>query len=90
MAVLSYHSLEDRVVKRYFTDEARGCVCPPDFPVCRCGAEARVRILTRKPMKPPAAEVENNPRASAAKLRAIERIVADINALPDEEERRSA
>ena len=84
MAVLSYHSLEDRAVKRFFTDEARGCVCPPDFPVCRCGAEARVRILTRKPIKSPEAEVEANPRASAAKLRAIERLVADINALPDD------
>ena len=89
VCALTYHSLEDRSVKRFFQAEAKGCVCPPDFPVCRCGAEARIRILTRKPIRPPAAEVERNPRASAAKLRAAERILADIAAL-DAEERKSA
>jgi len=72
--VISYHSLEDRAVKRGFAAEARGCVCPPDFPVCRCDAEARARILTRKPVRPSEAEVAANPRASAAKLRAVERL----------------
>ena len=89
VCALTYHSLEDRSVKRFFQAEAKGCVCPPDFPICRCGAEARIRILTRKPIRPPAAEVERNPRASAAKLRAAERILADIAALTDEE-RKSA
>ena len=74
IVVVSYHSLEDRVVKRVFVDEANGCVCPPDFPECRCGAEARVRILTRRPVRPGASETADNPRASAAKLRAAERV----------------
>jgi 16S rRNA (cytosine1402-N4)-methyltransferase len=72
--VLSYHSLEDRIVKTTFNEAARGCVCPPDFPVCQCGAEARVRVLTRKPVRPGPEEIEANPRASAAKLRAIEKL----------------
>ena len=74
IVVVAYHSLEDRIVKRFFVDQASGCVCPPSFPVCNCGAEARVRILTRRPIKPGADEVERNPRASAAKLRAAERV----------------
>ena len=74
VAVLTYHSLEDRLVKRYFADEVGGCTCPPDFPVCTCGAEARIRILTRKPVRPRPTEIEDNPRASAAKLRAAERV----------------
>lgn len=77
VAVLSYHSLEDRMVKNTFNEESRGCVCPPDFPVCACGAEARIRVLTRKPIRPPAEEVEGNPRSSAAKLRAAERLAAE-------------
>jgi 16S rRNA (cytosine1402-N4)-methyltransferase len=79
VAVLSYHSLEDRMVKNTFNDEAQGCVCPPDFPVCSCGAEARIRVLTRKPIRPPAEEVEGNPRSSAAKLRAAERLATTTN-----------
>lgn len=75
VVVLSYHSLEDRMVKNMFNAESRGCVCPPDFPVCVCGAEARIRVLTRRPIRPPAEEVEANPRSSAAKLRAAERLV---------------
>ena len=74
VVVLSYHSLEDRIVKTKFNEESKGCICPPDFPVCRCGAEARLRVLTRKPIRPPAGEIESNPRASAAKLRAAERL----------------
>jgi 16S rRNA (cytosine1402-N4)-methyltransferase len=74
VAVLSYHSLEDRLVKNAFNDEAQGCVCPPDFPVCTCGAEARIRVLTKRPIRPDADEVESNPRSSAAKLRAAERL----------------
>ena len=74
LAVISYHSLEDRAVKRFFLDEARDCVCPPALPVCSCDAEARIRILTRKPVKPKDAEIEHNPRAKSAKLRVAERL----------------
>ncbi|MGH2694034.1 MAG: 16S rRNA (cytosine(1402)-N(4))-methyltransferase RsmH [Actinomycetota bacterium] len=74
VAVLSYHSLEDRIVKNAFASEVGKCTCPPDFPVCTCGAEARIRVLTRRPVRPPRAEIESNPRASAAKLRAAERL----------------
>ena len=72
--VLTYHSLEDRIVKRFFADEARGCTCPPDFPICTCGASARLRVLTRRPVRPSAEETARNPRSSAAKLRAAERL----------------
>jgi 16S rRNA (cytosine1402-N4)-methyltransferase len=72
--VISYHSLEDRVVKRTFAEQASGCVCPPDLPMCACGAEATVRILTSKPEQADADEVARNPRAKAAKLRAVERV----------------
>jgi 16S rRNA (cytosine1402-N4)-methyltransferase len=85
--VISYHSLEDRVVKRYFVDQARGCTCPPEFPVCVCGKKERVRLLTRRPIRPSVEEIEMNPRAEAAKLRAVE--IVDPMQL-DEEERRSA
>ena len=74
VAVLSYHSLEDRLVKTAFNEGAKGCVCPPDFPICACGAEARLRVLTRRPIRPGTEEIESNPRSSAAKLRAAERL----------------
>ena len=74
IAVLAYHSLEDRIVKRHFAEEARGCVCPPDFPVCTCGASAKIRILTRKPARPGEQEQIDNPRSSAARLRAAEKL----------------
>lgn len=74
IAVIAYHSLEDRRVKQEFQDRARGCVCPPDLPVCSCGREAELRILTRRPVRPSAEEVADNPRAKAAKLRAAERL----------------
>lgn len=80
--VISYHSLEDRIVKRFFNDVAGNCTCPPDFPVCTCGARAQVRILTRKPVRPSSAEVTANPRSSAAKLRAVERISAEAAPAP--------
>jgi 16S rRNA (cytosine1402-N4)-methyltransferase len=70
LAVISFHSLEDRIVKRFLRDRARGCTCPPEFPVCVCGQEPELRILTPKPVRPSAAEVEVNPRASSARLRA--------------------
>jgi 16S rRNA (cytosine1402-N4)-methyltransferase len=73
LAVISYHSLEDRIVKRHFRDEAEGCTCPPDFPVCRCEAQVRVRVLTPKPIRPPEEEISSNARARSAKLRVAEK-----------------
>jgi 16S rRNA (cytosine1402-N4)-methyltransferase len=70
LAVISFHSLEDRIVKRFLAERAKGCTCPPDFPVCVCGKEPEVRILTRKPVRPSARELDLNPRASSARLRA--------------------
>ena len=80
LAVLTYHSLEDRLVKRHFADLVGSCTCPPDFPVCTCGAEARIRILTRKPVRPGPTEIAENPRASAAKLRVAERVATSEEA----------
>lgn len=74
IAVISYHSLEDRIAKTTFNDLARGCVCPPDLPVCTCGHEPVLRILTRKAIVPSAEEIETNPRARSAKLRVAEKI----------------
>jgi 16S rRNA (cytosine1402-N4)-methyltransferase len=87
LVVISYHSLEDRITKRFMVDEARGCVCPPDLPVCRCGAEARLRVLTRRPLVASEYERERNPRSSAAKLRAAVRIGAQEMLVPEEERR---
>jgi 16S rRNA (cytosine1402-N4)-methyltransferase len=70
---LSYHSLEDRCVKRAFVDAARGCICPPGLPVCACGRVPLVEQLVRKVERPTAAEIAANPRASAARLRAVRR-----------------
>jgi 16S rRNA (cytosine1402-N4)-methyltransferase len=84
IVVLSYHSLEDRTVKRFLAEEARGCVCPPDLPICRCDAQARVRVLTRRPITPSPEEAARNPRASAAKLRAGERVTPEEQPLPQE------
>ena len=69
LAVISFHSLEDRIVKRFFRDRARGCTCPPELPVCVCGKQPEARILTPKPVRPSASEVDHNPRASSARLR---------------------
>jgi 16S rRNA (cytosine1402-N4)-methyltransferase len=70
VAVISFHSLEDRIVKRFFQKLERGCVCPPDFPVCVCGREPELRRLNRKAIRPSAEEVALNPRAASARLRA--------------------
>jgi 16S rRNA (cytosine1402-N4)-methyltransferase len=74
LAVISFHSLEDRIVKRFMRDQARGCVCPPDFPICVCGHEPVLRELTRKAVRPGAAELATNPRASSARLRAAVKV----------------
>jgi 16S rRNA (cytosine1402-N4)-methyltransferase len=73
LAVISFHSLEDRIVKRFVREQERGCVCPPDFPICVCGREPVLRSLTRKPVRPSAREVADNPRAASARLRAAVR-----------------
>jgi 16S rRNA (cytosine1402-N4)-methyltransferase len=69
IAVIAFHSLEDRIVKRFFRELARGCTCPPEFPICNCGNEPVLRELTRRPVRPSGREVEANPRAASAKLR---------------------
>ena len=74
IAVISFHSLEDRIVKHTFREEARGCTCPPDFPVCVCGQEPELRILTPRPIRPSAHEAAMNPRAASARLRAAEKV----------------
>jgi 16S rRNA (cytosine1402-N4)-methyltransferase len=73
LAVISFHSLEDRIVKRFLRDRARGCTCPPELPVCVCGKQPEARILTPKPVRPSAGEVDRNPRAGSARLRAAVR-----------------
>ena len=70
LAVISFHSLEDRIVKRFFQGQARGCTCPPDLPVCVCGKEPSLRLAVRKAVRPSPAETAENPRASSARLRA--------------------
>jgi len=76
LVVLSYHSLEDRIVKRFFQAERRGCTCPPEVPVCVCGRSPRLRLVTPKGIVPAAAEIAANPRARSARLRAAERLAA--------------
>ena len=73
LAVITFHSLEDRIVKNTLRDLARGCTCPPEFPVCVCGNKPKVRLVTRKPIVADAAELEDNPRARSAKLRVAEK-----------------
>ena len=70
LAVISFHSLEDRIVKRFLRAQERGCTCPPDFPVCVCGHEPVLRAQSRRPIRPSAQEVALNPRAASARLRA--------------------
>ena len=72
--VISFHSLEDRIVKNFFKTEEKGCVCPPKIPVCSCGHKQRLKIITRKPIIPAVEEVRRNSRASSAKLRVAERV----------------
>jgi 16S rRNA (cytosine1402-N4)-methyltransferase len=74
LAAISFHSLEDRRVKRFLAERARGCICPPDFPVCVCGREPEADLLTPKAVAATPGEVADNPRASSARLRAARRI----------------
>jgi 16S rRNA (cytosine1402-N4)-methyltransferase len=74
LAVISFHSLEDRLVKRFLQERAKGCTCPPEFPVCVCGKNPELRLLTRKAVRPSAHELDLNPRAGSARLRAAEAV----------------
>jgi len=74
LACISFHSLEDRIVKEFFAGKARACTCPPEFPVCVCGGKSTGELLTSRPISPGAHELELNPRSSSAKLRALRRI----------------
>ena len=74
LVVITFHSLEDRIVKNVFQNAAKGCTCPPSFPVCVCGRKPKIRILTKKPIIATREEVEENPRSRSAKLRVAERV----------------
>lgn len=74
LAIITFHSLEDRIVKNAMADAAKGCTCPPNFPVCVCGKKPQVKLITRKPIVSADAELERNPRARSAKLRVCEKV----------------
>ncbi len=74
LVVITFHSLEDRIVKRGFQAKVDGCVCPPDFPVCACGFVPTLKLITRKPLEAGVEELENNPRARSAKIRVAEKL----------------
>ena len=74
LAVISFHSLEDRIIKKTMQDMATGCTCPPNFPVCVCGKKPRIRLVSRKPIAADEAELERNPRSRSAKLRVAEKV----------------
>ncbi len=74
LAVITFHSLEDRIVKTGLADFARGCTCPPDFPVCVCGKTPAIKLINKKPILPSGQEIEENPRARSAKLRVAEKL----------------
>ena len=74
LAVITFHSLEDRIVKSAMAEAAKGCICPPEFPVCVCGRKPRVKLITRKPITSTQEELDRNPRARSAKLRICEKI----------------
>lgn len=73
MAIITFHSLEDRIVKHAFLEYTKGCECPPDFPVCVCGKKPRAEVLTKKPLLPSEQELNENPRSRSAKLRVLEK-----------------
>ncbi|GBF11987.1 16S rRNA (cytosine(1402)-N(4))-methyltransferase RsmH [Tepidibacillus infernus] len=73
-SVITFHSLEDRICKKVFSDFAQGCICPPDFPVCTCGQQPEVKIITKKPIIPTEQEIADNQRARSAKLRIAEKL----------------
>ena len=74
VAVIAFHSLEDRIVKQFFNRERQDCICPPEQPVCTCGHKATLRLITRRPERPSETEIKQNPRARSARLRVAERL----------------
>lgn len=74
LAVISFHSGEDRIVKEIFRENARGCICPPEFPICRCGRKPKIKIITQKPIISSSEEIKKNQRSRSAKLRIAERL----------------
>jgi 16S rRNA (cytosine1402-N4)-methyltransferase len=74
IAIISFHSLEDRIVKQFFRKESKDCICPPELPECRCNHKALVKVLTKKPVRPAKKEIEENPRSRSARLRLAEKI----------------
>jgi 16S rRNA (cytosine1402-N4)-methyltransferase len=74
LAVISFHSLEDRIVKRFLRSQEHGCTCPPDFPICVCGSEPKLRATPRRAIRPSAAEIARNPRAQSARLRVATKV----------------
>jgi 16S rRNA (cytosine1402-N4)-methyltransferase len=74
LAVISFHSLEDRLVKQYFRQESSNCICPPEQPVCNCDHRALFKLVTRKPIRPKQSEIDANPRARSARLRVVEKV----------------
>ncbi|HEU5288412.1 MAG TPA: 16S rRNA (cytosine(1402)-N(4))-methyltransferase RsmH, partial [Candidatus Limnocylindria bacterium] len=76
LAVISFHSLEDRAVKGFMARESRDCICPPHLPTCVCGHRAGLRVVTRRPLRADSAEVDRNPRARSAALRVAEKIAS--------------
>ncbi|MCH8814858.1 MAG: 16S rRNA (cytosine(1402)-N(4))-methyltransferase RsmH [Chloroflexi bacterium] len=79
MVVISFHSLEDRIVKQFMQRESRDCICPPEIPVCSCDHKATLKVLTKRPVKPGDAEVSTNPRSRSARLRAAERLPVEVD-----------
>jgi 16S rRNA (cytosine1402-N4)-methyltransferase len=73
IGVITFHSLEDRIVKRFFLDKAKGCTCPPEWPICQCGGKPELRVVTRKPVLPSEREIIANPPSRSAKLRVAEK-----------------
>ncbi|HEQ71204.1 MAG TPA: 16S rRNA (cytosine(1402)-N(4))-methyltransferase, partial [Spirochaetia bacterium] len=74
MGVISFHSLEDRIVKRFFKDKSRACTCPPELPVCRCGGRKELVLVTKKPVTASGEEIARNPRSRSAKFRVVEKV----------------
>lgn len=77
MAVISFHSLEDRTTKRFFSDLAQGCICPPEFPICTCDQEPQAEVVSRRAISPSEGEIDENPRARSSKLRVARKIADD-------------
>ncbi|MCK5198171.1 MAG: 16S rRNA (cytosine(1402)-N(4))-methyltransferase, partial [Spirochaetales bacterium] len=75
ICVISFHSLEDRIVKHYFREKNKSCTCPPEWPICKCGGQRVVRILTKKAIIPTESEIHDNPPSRSAKFRVIEKLM---------------